>query len=245
MTRNPTPTRATTVILLRPACPKGLEVFLTRRPGGIAFLGGMYAFPGGNVTKEDCRERMLRRSWGLSANAARKILGAHLTPQVAMGHWVAGIREVYEEVGIVFGVHEGGTELAATDSALTERLRQKREALLAKAVTFESLLTSEGLFCDLSRLVYFSHWETPKESPTRFDTRFYIATLPEHQPPLPNPSEVEHSLWLTPDRALSLFNREQLPMIFPTFASLRTLADFDSVESVFSEYRPASVENRG
>jgi 8-oxo-dGTP pyrophosphatase MutT (NUDIX family) len=207
----------------------------------MAFLGGMYVFPGGNVTSEDCTEKMLRRSWGLSANAARKMLGAHLPPQIALGHWVAGIREVYEEVGIVFGLAENGTEIAATDPALIERLRQKRPALLTKAVTFESLLTSEGLLCDLSRLVYFSHWETPTESPTRFDTRFYIAPLPEQQTPLPNPSEVEHSLWLTPDRALSLFEREQLPMIFSTFASLRTLADFESLESVFREYPPASV----
>jgi len=34
-----------------------------------------------------------------------------------------------------------------------------------------------------------------------------------------------------------LFAKDELPMIFPTFASLRTLADFDSQESVFKEFR--------
>jgi hypothetical protein len=43
-------------------------------------------------------------------------------------------------------------------------------------------------------------------------------------------------VWLTPDAALRLFGKNELPMIFPTFASLRTLADFDSLARVFKEY---------
>ena len=70
----------------------------------------------------------------------------------------------------------------------------------------------------------------------RFDTRFFLAVLPECQFPLPNSPEVAHSLWLTPDRALQLFVKNELPLIFPTFASLRTLADFSSLESLFREY---------
>jgi hypothetical protein len=45
-----------------------------------------------------------------------------------------------------------------------------------------------------------------------------------------------HSLWLTPDRAIQLFERGELPLIFPTFASLRTLADFETMESLFDEF---------
>jgi hypothetical protein len=43
-------------------------------------------------------------------------------------------------------------------------------------------------------------------------------------------------VWLTADRALQLFARGELPMIFPTFASLRTLADYASLESVTREF---------
>jgi hypothetical protein len=32
-----------------------------------------------------------------------------------------------------------------------------------------------------------------------------------------------------------LFNHGELPMIFPTFAALRTLADFETLESVLRE----------
>src|SRR5262249_33041533 len=107
-----------------------------------------------------------------------------------------------------------------------------------KTLNFRSLLESEELLCDASRLAYFSHWQTPEEIAIRFDTGFFLAAVPKGQTPLPTSLEVSHSLWLTPDRALELFVEDQLPMIFPTFASLRTLADFDSLESVLKEYRP-------
>jgi hypothetical protein len=70
----------------------------------------------------------------------------------------------------------------------------------------------------------------------RFDTRFFLAAMPQGQTPLPTSYEVAHSVWLTPDRAVQLFSRNELPMIFPTFASLRALADFDTFESVLREY---------
>jgi hypothetical protein len=48
---------------------------------------------------------------------------------------------------------------------------------------------------------------------------------------------VAHSSWLTPNQALTFFGRGELPMIFPTFASLRVLADFDSLDSLAREYK--------
>jgi 8-oxo-dGTP pyrophosphatase MutT (NUDIX family) len=230
MTAETTPNHAATIILLRPAKTKSFEVFLTRRPKGMAFLGGMYVFPGGNVRREDCAPGIIRRCYGLSASDARKILGAELRPSLALGHWIAGIRELYEEAGILLARREDGKEV------LIESLQAEREALLGKSLPFETLLKQKGLLCDLRRMAYFSRWQTPTQQPMRFDTRFYLVPLPEGQTPLPNPHEVEDAVWLSPDRALSLLNREELPMIFPTFASLRTLADFETLESVFREY---------
>lgn len=225
---------AATIILLRPAAPRGFEVFLIRRPRGMAFLGGMYVFPGGNVRKEDSAAKMMARCRGLAATHARNILGAHLTPSLALGHWIAGVRELYEEAGILLARHEDDRQVSI------ESFHRQRAALLAESLSFASLLESANLFCDLSGMIYFSRWETPRQVPIRFDTRFYLAPLPEGQTPVPHAREVEDSLWLTPDRALALFNRAALPMIFPTFASLRTLADFETMESVFKEYQPSS-----
>ncbi|HEU4345442.1 MAG TPA: NUDIX hydrolase [Candidatus Binatia bacterium] len=231
MTVERKPQSASTVVLLRRAEPKGFEVLLTRRPEAMAFLGGMYCFPGGKVRQEDCSPALLQRCRGLSASAARRIVGTDFSAAEACGYWTAAIRELFEEAGVLLAIN------ASNEPVEAGRLAETHAALARKSTSFASLLEREGLYCNASSLVYFSHWQTPAEFAPRFDTRFFLAALPQAQRPLRSSSEVAHSLWLSPDRALQLFEHQQLPMIFPTFASLRALADFDTLESVFKEYR--------
>jgi 8-oxo-dGTP pyrophosphatase MutT (NUDIX family) len=228
-------TQAATVILLRSAEPNGFEVFLTRRPAEMAFLGGVYCFPGGAVRKDDRAAGMLRLCHGLSPNDARRIIGSHLSPPEALGLWIAGVRELFEETGVLLAVDHSGQPWPAAERR-GYNLADKHTAMLQETLRFQSLLEREKLLCDASRLIYFSHWQTPEQSSIRFDTRFFLAALPQNQTPLPASPEVAHSLWMTPDRALELFAKNELPIIFPTFASLRTLADFDSLEAVLREY---------
>lgn len=234
------PKKASTVILVRPNAHGQFELFLTRRPAEMHFLGGMYVFPGGSVKKEDCSEGTLRCCRGVTKKAAQKTLGMHLSPNVALGHWVAAIRELFEEVGILFCVNAVGKPVDM--AVMRERLAGKRRTTMKGSMEFREILESEKIFCDLARLHYFSHWRTPEEFPTRFDTRFYLAPLPQDQNPFASSEEVTHSLWITPDRALELSGRGSLPVIFPTFASLRTLANFDSFESLFAVYQPSKPD---
>jgi 8-oxo-dGTP pyrophosphatase MutT (NUDIX family) len=227
--------RAATVILLRRALPKGFEVLLTQRPAAMPFLGGMYCYPGGSVRKEDSAARMIDRCLGLTPEQARKIISPQLSPGEAIGLWIGAVRELFEEVGVLLAVEESGSQLIL-DSVRAARLAQKHAALLNKSLDFLSLLESEKLRCDLGSLAHFSHWETPAQAPIRFDTRFFLAALPDDQTPFFASEEVVHSLWLTPDSALKLFDRGELPMIFPTFASLRTLADYETFESVLKDF---------
>jgi len=235
MTESRKPKQAATVILLRRAEAKGFEVFLTRRPDDMPFLGGMYCYPGGTVTKSDFTPRMIERSTGLTPKQARKILGAHYSPSEATGLWIAGVREVFEEVGVLLAAEQSGAPLII-DGSRAARLAQKHAALMAKSMSFLELLESESLVCNLAAVGHFSYWQTPSQVGLRFATRFFIAALPEGQTPLATSYEVTHSLWLAPDRAMHLFSRGELPMIFPTFAALRTLADFETLESVLREF---------
>ena len=57
----------------------------------------------------------------------------------------------------------------------------------------------------------------------RFDTRFYLATLPVNQIPLARSEEVTHSLWIKPDDALGRMNREDFPILPPTTTVLHEL----------------------
>jgi 8-oxo-dGTP pyrophosphatase MutT (NUDIX family) len=224
------PKSASTVILLRSGEKNGIEVLLTRRPEAMDFLGGAYVFPGGTVRKDDCSETVQRRCRGVSADRARDLIGAHLKPEVALGHWVAGIREVFEEVGVLFSDRPAGD------------LERQRQRIVGREATFVRMLEEKNLSLDAGALLYFSHWLTPEEFAMRFDTRFFIALLPPGQIPLDHSEEVADSLWIAPERALKLYAERKLPMIFPTYASLRTLADFETVEGVLKECRARSSE---
>ena len=235
MTASGKPKHAATVILLRPGETRGFEVFLTRRPDGMPFLGGMYCYPGGTVSKEDCGAAMVSRTVGRTPKEARQIIGAAFTPTQAIGLWVAAVREVFEEVGVLLAADSAGAKMSMI-SERAGRLIQHHHEVSEKRLSFAALLQREQLYCDLASLSHFSSWQTPAQFAMRFDTRFFLAALPQGQIPLPTSYEVAHSVWLTPDRAMQLFTRGELPMIFPTFASLRTLADFDTLESVLRQF---------
>jgi len=227
---------AAAVILLRPTQPQGFEVFLAHRPDKPPFLGEQNCFPAGSIQKSDLTQAILRRCRGLSAETARKILGAHLAPSEALGFWIAAVRTLFEEVGVLFAITENG-EPVTSDGQLNARILQTRAARCDRAVDFPTLMERENLFCDAASLTYFSHWQTLAEFSRSFDTRFFLAAMPDNQTSHGLPYEIAHGMWLAPDRALQLFSRGKLPMTFPTFASLRTLADFGSVKSLVNEFR--------
>jgi 8-oxo-dGTP pyrophosphatase MutT (NUDIX family) len=226
------PREAATVILVRPDDSGGFEVLLTRRPVGMKFLGGFYVFPGGTVRKEDYRSISLEQYRALTPQQAREILDPRLSPELSLGHWIACVRELFEEAGVLLCAGPEDIPIG-----FRERLESKHRALLEGGLSLKNLLRSEKLSCDLSRIAYFSHWLTPSEFPSRFDTRFFLAALPEGQAARAVSPEVTEISWITPDRALKLYGQDKLPVIFPTFATLRTLADFDSFETLAREYR--------
>ena len=178
MSESRKPKQAATVILLRPVEPRGFEVFLTRRPDGMPFLGGMYCYPGGTVSKEDCRAAMIARTVGRTPMQARQIIGAAFTPEQAIGLWIAAVREVFEEVGVLLATDARGVQLSMTPER-TARLAQSHGELSEKTLGFGTLLEREQLYCDLAGLSHFSAWQTPAQFAMRFDTRFFLALLPE------------------------------------------------------------------
>ena len=219
---------AATVVLCRPDPNGAFDVLLTRRPEHMRFLGGFYVFPGGSVHKEDSNPRVLQRCRGLMPDDAQKILGGIYDAELSLGHWIAAIRELFEEVGILLCVTESGAEVDSRDNATRRRLEQKRRQLVEGNLDFATVLESEGLFCDLSRPVYFYHRVTPEIYPIRFDTRFYLASLPAHQNPLTRSEEVTDATWIKPEQALARAHRRDFPLLPPTTTVLEDLAQFAS-----------------
>jgi 8-oxo-dGTP pyrophosphatase MutT (NUDIX family) len=236
MTELVVPGKASTVILARPGAGGSFEVLMTRRSPHLKVLAGFLVFPGGAVEEDDWSEKMLARCRGLSPIEAQQILAAAMTPEQAMGHWVAAIRELFEETGIHF-FGKQGESLEPTSDVLRERLAQSREALSQRRLALADLLESEQLVCDVGRLTYLFHRITPNHHPVRFDTRFYVGSLPEGQTPLEFSEEVAESVWLTPQEALKLSESGGLPMMPPTLIALRSLAELGSWKNFIFTYR--------
>ncbi len=231
------PKKASTVILVRPQEDGKFELFMTRRPLEMKFLGGFYVFPGGSIRKGDYSAAMLSRCHGLSPKETQGILGNHLNEELSLAHWVAGIRELFEEAGVLLCVMESGSPLDMSQDKIHERLTQKRRALVEGSIDFLALLESENLYCDIGGAVFFYHRVTPETYSIRFDTCFFLASLPSGQTPLACSEEVIESIWITPEQALDNYNSGELPIIPPTSTSLKTLAGFDSWESLCAQYQ--------
>jgi 8-oxo-dGTP pyrophosphatase MutT (NUDIX family) len=230
------PGKASTIIVARAGVGGGFEVLMTRRSAHMKVLGGFFVFPGGGVEEDDWSEKTLARCQGLSPTEAQRILGASMTREQAMGHWVAAIRELFEETGIHFFVRAKDLP-PATSERFQGRLAQKRKSLSQGTLSLVALLESEQLFCDVGRLTYLFHRVTPEHYPVRFDTRFYVASLPEGQTPLAFSEEVAESVWLTPEEALQESESDRFPMMPPTLIALRMLARLRTWKNFRSAYR--------
>ncbi len=224
MTEPAKPNPASTVVLVRPDQHGDIEIFMNRRPEGMETYAGVYVFPGGRVEADDGSEKMVALTRGLSSAEAQHLLGSELTPEQSLAHWVAAVRELFEEAGVHFFVNGKGEPLPTSHEQVLARLSRKRKALQRGELDFASLLESEQLRCDIGRLTYFFHRVTPEHYRIRFDTRFYLAALPAGQDPLHYSEEVAESLWITANDALGRSESGKFPMMPPTLAVLRILA---------------------
>src|SRR5256712_5510645 len=127
------PKPAASVVLVRPSppgAPEPIEVYMIRRQRSMKFLGGFYAFPGGKVDPVDGSPAALARCRGLDTVEAEAILlGSRDAP--ALAFWVAAVRELLEESGILLACDVAGRPLDAREPAVAARIERCRKALMA------------------------------------------------------------------------------------------------------------------
>ena len=211
---------AATILLLRQS-PE-LEVFMVKRPGRGDFPD-LHVFPGGKVDDADHVEEICD---GLTDAAASKMLGIEAG---GLRFWVAAIRECFEEAGVLLA-HRNGEPFHMPEGAEGERLLACRHALAAGELDFLDFCRSEDLMLDCDAVQYFSYWLTPKSAPRRFDTRFFMATLPAGQQTVAHEGETADSDWIAPSDALARgFGGEWL-MIDPTVVTLQSVARFPTID---------------
>jgi hypothetical protein len=89
---------------------------------------------------------------------------------------------------------------------------------------------AEGWTLALSALWPWAHWITPVGMPRRFDTRFFVATLPEGQASRPDLREAVEGLWISPQQALTQNLDGRTPLSPPTLVTLQALLSYKTLD---------------
>ncbi len=216
---------AATVVLLRESA-SGLEALMMRRGSSLAFMAGMWVFPGGRLDAADESPAALSRVWpaGLArcAEGLHSLQGERLAAGTAIGLHVAACREAFEEAGLLLTLTSSGAPSTAEQAV---RLQPHRAAVVSDATAFVRLLEAEDLRIDVGQFVYWSHWITPSLETKRFDTRFFVAPVPPTQDATPDLSELTEHAWIDPARAAESLERGVIKLAPPTLLTLEDIAE--------------------
>lgn len=213
---NPVPARdAATIAVLRDGA-EGIEAFLMRRHSAMAFAAGMHVFPGGAVHDEDYEPL----DWigpGPEQFAGR----LNCSTELAHALVVAAVRETFEETGVLLA---GEDEATVCGDTTAEEMIRARDALEAHRITFAEFLRSHRLALRSDLLGVWAHWVTPAFEPRRYDTRFFVAVLPEGQRIRGVSAEADRALWAPLATTLRRVEAGEAAMLTPTVVTCRELA---------------------
>ncbi len=211
-----TPRDAATVVLLRDG-PRGVQAYLLRRHRGMAFAGGRYAFPGGGV---DGRDEDAQIGW-IGPPAEQWARRLSCDEPLARALVCAAVRETFEEAGVLLAGPSPDTVVADTTG---DDWEQERHALVDRDLGFAEFLQQRGLLLRTDLLAAWAHWITPEFEPARFDTRFFVAVLPQGQRTRDVSGEADAVAWMRPADAVAAVDDASIRMLPPTYATMREMA---------------------
>ena len=225
--QTPVPIRPAATIILAREQYGTLEIYLLKRSTQSGFMGGLYVFPGGVVEDEDRGMNVWWPNVDLPPDQMATRLGSpSLNLEDTLGFSIAAIRETLEEAGVLVADAAGKTVM---DFQLMAgcRLEQDRPA-----DWFRQKVMEENWTLSLSSLYRWSHWITPKLMKKRFDTRFFIVSMPDNQVCMPDDMETNHGIWLSPQTALKQNLAGRTPLSPPTIVTLTQLRDYLSLDDL-------------
>jgi glyoxylase-like metal-dependent hydrolase (beta-lactamase superfamily II)/8-oxo-dGTP pyrophosphatase MutT (NUDIX family) len=190
------PKDASAIILI-----KDDKVLLAQRNPKLSFLGGWHAFSGGKLDKSD------------SDIEIKNCQDIEIERFI-----VCAVRELFEEVGVL--LVRGGDKLTIGQRA------SLHDDLVSGRSTFREILDDWNLWIDAEDFQYTGFWTTPKFSPVRFKTRFFMANCPPKQTPYEAISEMQNIEFITPKEALNRWEKSDILISPPVLISLQELAKF-------------------
>jgi 8-oxo-dGTP pyrophosphatase MutT (NUDIX family) len=213
---------AATVVLLRDG-PDGIEAWLLTRVTQMVFAAGMTVFPGGRV--DDADSSLPVTGGGVDVLAARSGCD-DATAHALVG---AAVRETFEETGVLLTVP--GADLGAA-----------RADVEAGRVSFGELLRDNGLAVDGDAVRPWSRWVTPVGEVRRYDTRFFVAALPDSAEARDVTNESSEASWVPVWAAVEQAQRGERKVLPPTMMTLASLLPFASVAEVLDASETRSLD---
>jgi 8-oxo-dGTP pyrophosphatase MutT (NUDIX family) len=164
-------------------------------------------------------------------DARLEVLLVRRTPQARFmgGVWV------FPGGAIDKGDIPGGAEAPPEEGSAIEA--QALRAAAARELREEAAIE----LADPSELVEFSRWITPAVVRIRFDTHFFLATLPSGQEAREDGQECIDLGWFTPQGALDAHGAGEIMLVFPTIKHLEQLSGFSSSEALLAHARGREV----
>jgi ribonuclease/clavin/mitogillin len=196
------PKDAAAVILVRPNTnPNNPEIFWVKRSPKLVFLGGFYAFPGGQAESTDGAVRV--------ENSANDLERATMISCAS--------REMFEETGVL---------LARGADALTVGQRTSLlDDLESGRMSWPQLLEHYGLHLDADDFTFVGRWVTPPFAPRRFDTWFFLVHCPAKQEPhVTGDAELAHGEWISARQAYEKWGGNEVLAPPPVLHALKTLS---------------------
>lgn len=207
---------AATLVLFRVGDDADEHLFV-ERAGTMSFAAGAIVFPGGRV---DAGDRLIAARFPDldSDDAAARI---------------AAIRETIEEAGVAIGfVKSPGAEQLAT-----------MRAQLLEGLVFADIVAAAGLEFDLPVLTCFARWSPKLHQARNFDTRFYLARMPDDAPMASvDATENVRLFWGTAQSVLDDADAGRVQIIFPTRRNLERLAKLGRYEAAIAEAEAIAPE---
>jgi len=223
------PRAASTTIFVRDGAAKP-EILLLKRGARAHFMPNAYVFAGGAVDASDESEEVCAMCSGLDERIA---CGRLHIESAGLRHYVAAMREAFEECGLLLAYDSAGkwVDLGAWDEL---ELLETRRQLSTGRKSLAALCKSHGWRLAAEQLVFYSHWITPPGVPRRFDTRFFLCPVPAKQKASLASDEMSELVWITAEQALAEHAAERLLLMFPTRTLLTELAEFDGIDALFN-----------
>lgn len=199
------------------------RVLMIKRSDKMRFMAGHHAFPGGRVDDDEGTRHVLGAEnltgvSTLTGGGTTAPLPGEPDDAVALH---ALVREVFEETGVL--LTEGAKAIPK------DAMRDARRAILVDETKFDDFLEAHGHTINAGLFHHAGTWVTPPNVPIRFNTRYFLITVPGEPETelLPeNEDEISDIDWMTPTMARGLWRRGDILLPAPVAWVLQQLESF-------------------